>query len=172
MLLPPRLTPMHGLTWVLSILTSRLWEGFLRHLRILRAPLGTGACLVCLDVGAVYADVLRVSILAQFVADFLDQAAFRPLPEPLVHRLPWAVPLRQVAPGRSASGDPEDAVQHLPGSPPRASFVAQLPLRKIGLQSLPLSVCQFVTSNYPLYIAHLIGNIRRYLTEILLVLFC
>ena len=69
---------------------------------------------MCLDVGAVYADVLQVGVLAKFMEDLLDQAALRPLLEPLVHRLPWVVPLRQVAPGRSASGDPEDSVQHLP----------------------------------------------------------
>lgn len=42
----------------------------------MRTPsLGTGACLVCLDVGAVYADILQVGVLAQFMEDLLDQAA-------------------------------------------------------------------------------------------------
>ena len=136
----------------------------------MRAPsLGTGACLVCLDVGAVYADVLQVGVLAKFMEDLLDQAAFRPLLEPLIHRLPWAVPLWQVAPGCSASGNPEDAVQHFPGFPPRTSLVAHLPLWKIGLQTLPFGVCQFVPSNYPLHLAHLMAYIRRLVPVFLLV---
>ena len=102
--------------------------------------------------------------------DFLDQAALRPLPEPLVYRRIRAVPLRQVAPGCSASGDPEDAVQYLPGFPPRASLIAHLPLWEPGLQTLPFGVCQFVPSNYPLHVAHLTGYIRRYLLVFLLVL--
>ena len=53
---------------------------------------------MCLDVGAVYADVLKVGVLAQFMEDLLDQAAIRPFPEPLVHRPPWSIPLWQVAP--------------------------------------------------------------------------
>ena len=101
--------------------------------------------------------------------DLLDQAAFRPLLEPLVHRLPWAVPLRQVAPGCSASGDPEDAIQHLPGFPPRTTLGAHLSLWKIGLQPLPFGVCQFVPSNYPLHLAHLMSDIRHRLPVFLLV---
>lgn len=116
---------------------------------------------MCLDVGAVYADVLQVGVLAQFMEDLLDQAAFRPLLEPLVHRLPRAVPLRQVAPGCSASGNPEDAVQHLPGFTLRTSLVAHLSLWKIGLQPLPFGVCQFVPSNNSLHVAHLMGYIRH-----------
>ena len=123
---------------------------------------------MCLDVGAVYADILQVGVLAQFMEDLLDQAAFRPLLEPLVHRLPRAVSLRQVAPGRSASGDPEDAIQHLPGFPPRTSFVALLSLWEIGLQSFPFVVCQFVPSYYPLHLAHLMRDIRHRLPVSLL----
>ena len=59
-------------------------------------------------------------------------------------------------------------LKYLPGLPSRASLVAQLPLWKIGLQPLPFGVCQLVPSNYPLHVAHLIGYIRRYLTEFIL----
>ena len=121
--------------------------GFLQLRRVLRAPsLGTGACLVCLDVGAVYADVLQVGVLAKFMEDLLDQAAFRPLLEPLVHRLPWAVPLRQVAPGRSASGNPEDAVSAFPWVPasgdpchPSAALenrAADAPIRRLSVRTV------------------------------------
>ena len=55
----------------------------------MRTPsLGTGACLVCLDVGTIYADILQVGVLAQFLEDLLDQAAFRPLLESLVVVIP------------------------------------------------------------------------------------
>ena len=125
---------------------------------------------MCLDVGAVYADILQVGVLAQFMEDFLDQAAFRPLPESLVHRLPRVVSLRQVASGRSTSGDPEDAVQHLPGFPPRTSLVSNLPLWKTLLQPLPFGVCQFVPSTYSLHVDHLMSYIRRLRPVFLLVL--
>lgn len=105
-------------------------------------------CLMCLDVGAVYTDVLQVGVLTQFMEYLLDQAAFRPFPEPLVHRLRWPVPLRQVPPRHPASCDAEDSVQHLPGFPPRSPLVTHLPFWEIGFQSLPLGVCQFVPSNY------------------------
>ena len=58
-------------------MASSFWLGSSTASAGLRAPsLGTRACLVCLDVGAVYADVLKVGVLAQFMEDLLDQAAF------------------------------------------------------------------------------------------------
>ena len=65
---------------------------------------------------------------------------------------------RQAAP---ASGDPEDAVQHLPGFTPRTTLVAHLSLWQIGLQPFPFGVCQFVPSNNSLHVAHLMGYIRH-----------
>ena len=67
--------------------------------------LGNGACLVYLDVVAVYADVLQVGALTKFMEDSLDQTAFRLNLESLVHRATVRM-LRLIAPSRAAAGNP------------------------------------------------------------------
>ena len=86
--------------------------------------------------------------------DFLDQAAFLPLYEPLVHCLPWSVSLRQIPPCCPAPGDPKDSVQHVPRIFPRTSQRAGLSFRKILLQPLPFFVCELVAPNDSFYFLH------------------
>ena len=133
---------------------SLFGQGVPRLLRFLRAPsLGTmarsRACLVCLDVGAVYANVLQVGVLAQFMEDSLDQAAFRPFLEPLVYCRPWSVPLRQITPlrcGRSRRCRSTSPWVPASGVPCRPSDVLENRAAAASIQRLSIRTVESLVS--------------------------
>ena len=69
------------------------------------------------DTGAVNADILHIRIRCQVLEDLLEDSGFGPFHKPLINGLPGSIPFRKISPGSSASKDPEDSVEHLPGIP-------------------------------------------------------
>jgi len=59
-------------------------------------------------------------VLGQSLQDVSQQARAAPLLKPPMARLIGRIPIGEIFPGRARAQDPEHAVQHLAGIPPRA----------------------------------------------------
>jgi hypothetical protein len=83
-----------------------------------------------------------LEVLGQRTKDPVEHSLLVPALEATVAGLVGWVVLRQVAPGGAGTQDPQDAIEHVPGIPPRTSFAVRS-ARRIGnqrLQDLPLLV--------------------------------
>ena len=81
----------------------------------------------------------------QGAKDMLPNPRFGPTIEPLKHRIPVAVSLRQVAPRRAGPGNPNHRIDEPPVVLAVSTWIA-LPARQYGFDVIPFLVRQFVAS--------------------------
>jgi len=90
---------------------------------------------------------LVVEVGGEGVKDLRPHAAFGPTQESRVHRLPFRIPLREIAPRGAAPQHPKDCVEHLPVRPRSTASSAMIRRQQI-LDPLPLLLSQLVAMRY------------------------
>ena len=100
---------------------------------------------VNLDTGRVQTQVFHIRICGQCAKYGFQCAVVPPFGKSGVHRLPWAIHLRQFPPLRSATGDPQHTIEHSPVIfPGPAAFPCSF-RRKHCFYAFPLFLCQFIS---------------------------
>lgn len=88
---------------------------------------------------------IEIQVLPEFSEDTLQRALLGPAAKPVIDGLPVAVATRKIAPGRSGSQNPKDAVDHRPVIFIRSSSACDL--GKMRLNAFKLLVAEFESTS-------------------------
>ena len=104
-----------------------------------------------LDASRVHAQVFHIRICGQCSKHGFQCAVVPPFGKSGVHRLPWAIHLRQFPPLRSAVGNPKHPIEHFPIIFPWAATLPCSFWRKYRFHAFPLFFCQFISFHVSIF---------------------